>query len=89
MAKRAYQEWLEAVPSDRILWGADAKDAESIYGATELTRECIAEALTEKVERGELLEAHANRIGRQIMRENALKLFPRLKRMLWRKDDTP
>ena len=84
MAKRAYQEWLDAVPSDRIMWGADTVDAEGIYGATEFTRQCLAEALAEKVQRGELREEDANRIGRQIMRENALKLFPRLNRMLWR-----
>ena len=84
MARRAYQEWLEAVPSDRIMWGADTVNAEGIYAATEFTRRCVAEALAEKVERGELREEHANRIGRQIMRDNALKLFPRLKRRLWR-----
>ena len=84
MAKRAYQEWLEAVPSDRIMWGADTVDAEGIYAATETTRQCLAEALTEKVQRGELRESHAIRIGRQIMRDNALKLFPKLKRMLWK-----
>lgn len=84
IARRAYQEWLDVVPSDRILWGADAVDAESIYAATEFTRQCLAEALAEKVERGELQERHAIRIGHQIMRENALKLFPKLNRMLWR-----
>jgi len=89
MAKRAYQEWLEAVPSDRIMWGADTVDAEGIYAATEFTRQCLAEALAEKVERDELIENHANRIGRQILRENALKLFPKLNRMLWREDSEP
>ncbi|MGE0379136.1 MAG: amidohydrolase family protein, partial [Planctomycetaceae bacterium] len=84
MAKRAYQEWLEAVPSDRIMWGADTVNAEGIYAAAEFTRRCVAEALAEKVERGELREDHAHRIGRQIMRDNALKLFPSLQRMLWR-----
>ena len=84
MAKRAYQEWLESFPSNRILWGGDTVDAEGIYAATEFTRQCLAEALSEKVARGELLEEHANRIGRQVMRDNALELFPRLRRMLWR-----
>ena len=59
MAKRAYQEWLEAMPSDRIMWGADTAQAEGIYAATEFTRQCLAEALAEKVERGELREEHA------------------------------
>lgn len=86
MAKRAYQEWLEMVPSDRIMWGADTVQAEGIYAATEFTRQCLAEALAEKVDRGELNEQQAAHIGRQIMRDNALKLFPRLRRQLWRQD---
>jgi predicted TIM-barrel fold metal-dependent hydrolase len=86
MAKRAYQEWLEIVPADRIMWGADTVQAEGIYAATEFTRQCLAEALAEKVERGELREEHARQIGRQILRDNALKLFPKLRRQLWRKD---
>ena len=88
MAKRAYHEWLEVMPSDRIMWGADCNHAEGIYGATEFTRRCLAEVLTEKVERGDLLEEHAQRIGRQILRENALALFPELKDRLW-KDKGP
>jgi predicted TIM-barrel fold metal-dependent hydrolase len=84
MAKRAYQEFLEIMPSNRILWGADTVQAEGIYAATEFTRQCLAEALAEKVERGELREDHAARIGRQVMRDNALELFPKLKRQLWR-----
>jgi hypothetical protein len=88
MAKRAYQEWLEVMPSDRIMWGADTTNAEGIYAATVWTRQCLSEALAEKVDRGELREEHAIRIGRQIMRENALKLFPKLKRFLWREAST-
>jgi uncharacterized protein len=84
MGKRAYQEWLEVMPSNRIMWGADAHHAEGIYAATEFTRRCLAEALAEKVERGELREEHALRIGRQIMRDNALEIFPSLKSKLWR-----
>jgi predicted TIM-barrel fold metal-dependent hydrolase len=80
MAKRAYQEWLEVMPSNRIMWGADTVQAEGIYAATEFTRMCLAEALAEKVQRGELREEHAARIGRQILRDNALELFPKLRR---------
>lgn len=82
MARRAYQEWLDIVPSNRIMWGADCATAEAIYGATQFTRQCLAEALAEKVDRGELDEADALRIGRQILRENALELFPKLRRRL-------
>jgi len=83
MARRAYQEWLEVMPSDRIMWGADTVQAEGIYAATVWTRQCLAEALAEKAERGELREEQALTIGRQILRENALKLFPTLRRQLW------
>ncbi len=82
MARRAYQEWLDAMPSDRIMWGADTLNAEGIYGATVYTRECLTEALAEKVDRGELREDHAQRIATQILRENALKLFPKLRAAL-------
>ena len=84
MARRAYQEWLEVMPSTRIMWGADTTQAEGIYAATVWTRQCLSEALAEKVERRELLEKDALRIGRQILRENALALFPKLKRQLWK-----
>jgi predicted TIM-barrel fold metal-dependent hydrolase len=83
-AKRAYHEWLEVMPSSRIMWGADCNHAEGIYGATEFTRRCVAEVLAEKVERGDLGEDHALRIGRQILRDNALELFPQLRERLWK-----
>ena len=83
-AKRAYHEWIEALPADRIMWGADCNHPEGIYGATELTRRCIAEVLSEKVERGDLREEHALQIGRNILRENALTLFPQLRERLWK-----
>mgnify|MGYP000916174246 CR=1 FL=1 len=79
MARRAFHEWLEVMPADRILWGADCNHAEGIYGATVVTREVIAEVLAEKVERGDLTEEHAVRIGRQVLRENALALFPTIR----------
>jgi hypothetical protein len=84
MAKRAYHEWLEVMPSNRIMWGADDTTAEGIYGATETTRRCLAEVLTEKVTAGDLKEEHALRISKQILRDNALELFPQLKDRLWK-----
>ena len=83
-AKRAFHEWLEVMPSDRIMWGADCNHAEGIYGATEFTRRCVAEVLAEKIDRGDLREDDALRIGRQILRDNALALFPQLKDKLWK-----
>lgn len=79
MARRALHEWLEVMPSNRIMWGADCNHAEGIYGATVVMRRAIAEVLAEKVARGDLVEEHALRIGRQLLRDNALALFPQLK----------
>ena len=89
MAKRAFHEWLEVMPSNRIMWGADANHAEGIYGATELTRRCLAEVLAEKVDRGDLREEHALRIGRQILRDNALASSPSSERKLWKHKGVP
>jgi hypothetical protein len=83
-ARRAFHEWLDVMPSNRIMWGADCTHAEGIYGATEMTRRCLAEVLAERVDRGELAEEDARRIGRQVLRDNALALFPQLKERLWK-----
>jgi hypothetical protein len=77
------------MPSDRILWGADGNHAEGIYGATVATRTALAEVLAEKVDRADLTEEDATRIGRQILRENALALFPSLKGRLWKSGAAP
>jgi len=82
MAERAYHEWLDVMPSDRIMWGSDDRTAEGIYGATEFTRRCLAGVLAEKVDNGDISDEVARGIGKQIVRDNALKLFPQLKARL-------
>jgi len=82
VAKRAYHEWLDVVPSNRIMWGTDTLHAEGLYGAAVFTRECLAEVLAERIDRGEVSEEDAQRIGRQVLRENALEAFPRLRRRI-------
>lgn len=84
MAKRAFHEWLDVIPSNRLMWGADCNHAEGIYGATEMTRRVLAEVLAERVDRGDLQLEDAQHIGRQILRDNALAMFPALKARLWK-----
>jgi predicted TIM-barrel fold metal-dependent hydrolase len=81
-AKRAFHEWLDLIPTNRIMWGSDSKSAEEIYGAAKLMRTCWAEVLAERVDRGDLSEQQAQRIGKQVLRENALEMFPELKERL-------
>jgi len=66
------------------LSGADTVQAEGIYAATVWNRQCLSEAVAEKVDRGELREEQAIYICRQILRETALKLLPTMNRQLWR-----
>lgn len=85
MAKRAYHEWLDVIPANRIMWGSDTLHAEGLYGATETTRQCLAEVLAERVTRRQVLEAGARHIGEQILRESALLAFPRLRQHVARR----
>jgi predicted TIM-barrel fold metal-dependent hydrolase len=80
MAKRAYKEWLDMFSSNRIMWGSDMNTIEGTYSMGVYTRRCIAEALAEKVVAKELREEDARRIARQILRENALAMFPSLRK---------
>jgi predicted TIM-barrel fold metal-dependent hydrolase len=81
-ARQAFQEWLDLIPTNRIMWGSDSKSAEEIYGAAKLMRACWAEVLAERVQHGDLNEQQAQRIGRQVLRENALEMFPQLRERL-------
>jgi predicted TIM-barrel fold metal-dependent hydrolase len=83
-AKRAFNEWLDLFATNRIMWGSDSKSAEEIYAGAELMRRCWAEVLAERVDQGDLSEQEARHIGRQVLRENALEMFPQLKKRLWK-----
>jgi uncharacterized protein len=85
-ARSAFGEWLEVMPSSHLTWGGDDSSAEGIYGETELVRHCWAEVLAEKVDREELAEDDARRIAKQIMRDNALELYPRMRSRAERRD---
>ena len=89
LAKRAFHESARSHAFKQDHVGPDCQHAEGIYGATVFTRQCLAEVLAEKVDRGDLLEADAKRIGRQILRENALELFPQLRARLWKSVGKP
>jgi len=78
VAKRALREWLECIPANHILWGGDSVHPEGVYASTVRTRRCLADALAEKVLRGEVSEPQAIDIGRKILRDNARALYSRL-----------
>lgn len=78
-ARRTLSEWIEVVPSDRILWGGDAWSPEALYGSTRMARDVVAEVLSQKVEEGYLSMAEAVELGKRIFRDNALALFRRIR----------
>lgn len=59
MTRRALHEWLDLIPSTRIMWGADCNHPEGIYGATEMSRRTLAEVLAQRMDRGDLREEDA------------------------------
>ena len=72
------------MPSNQLIWCADAHHDGGICGATGFMHRCLGEALAGKVERGELRETAALHIGQHVLRDHTLELFPRLKDRLWK-----
>ncbi|MFC1562803.1 amidohydrolase family protein [candidate division KSB1 bacterium] len=75
-SKRYLEEWLETVPSNKILaYGGDYLFVEGAYGHAVMAREIVAEVLTKKVEEGYFSEKEAITIAKRILRDNAIELF--------------
>ncbi len=75
-AKRYLHEWIETVPSNKILaFGGDFSVVECVYAHSVMARKIVADVLVEKVESGYLLEQEAIDIASRILRENALEVF--------------
>ncbi|HVR86165.1 MAG TPA: hypothetical protein VMU54_17720 [Planctomycetota bacterium] len=67
------------------MFGADSGVPEEIYASVIVMRHRLAEVLAEKVEADEIDEDYGLKIGSQILRENALKLFPQLRSRRWKR----
>jgi predicted TIM-barrel fold metal-dependent hydrolase len=75
-SKRWLEEWLETVPSNKILaFGGDFIIVEGAYGHAKMARENVAEVLAKKVDEGYFSEDEATVIAKRILRDNALELF--------------
>ncbi len=76
-ARRALDVWIETVPLNKILgFGGDYRFPELTYAHARMARQNIAQVLAGKVEAGLFDEAEAAGIGRMLLRDNALSLFP-------------
>lgn len=75
-SKRWLDEWLETVPSNKILaYGGDFIIVEGAYGHAKMARENVTEVLARKVNEGYFSEEEAVKIAKRILRDNALELF--------------
>ena len=69
-------EMLSLAPSSKLLYGSDLGSLPELFGlCAEWTRASLGEALEFQIERNELTVAEGREIGRQILSENATKLY--------------
>jgi uncharacterized protein len=73
--KRILGDWLEIMPWDKFMFGADGDFVENTYGMVITARELISEVLAEKVQNGFISINTAIEIGNGILRDNAKKLY--------------
>lgn len=73
--KRILSDWLEIMPWDKFMYGADCCVVEETYGTILTVRELISEVLAEKVQNGFTDIDTAIEIGKGILRNNAKKLY--------------
>ena len=66
---------LDCVPYNKIFWGGDATLIEEATGALEVTKDVVAEVLTDRIQRGVMDEDMADNVAQAIFRGNAIRVF--------------
>lgn len=75
-SRQSLSEWIDLVPGDRILgFGSDVHHPEMIYGHLLMARSCIADVLSEKVERDFISEEVAIDLLHKLLRKNPMELY--------------
>lgn len=75
-SRQSLSEWIDLVPGDRILgFGSDVHFPEFVYGHLMMARSCIADILSEKVNRDFISEEVAIDLVNKMLRENAVELY--------------
>jgi hypothetical protein len=76
LSRRALSEYLDTVPSNKILaFGGDYFYAELTYAHAKMARKVVAQVLAAKVEEGFCSETEAMELGRRLLYDNAAALF--------------
>ena len=74
-AIRTFNEMLDCVPYNKILYGADCHFIEEALGSIQFGKEVVVEVLADRISRGSMSEEMALDIIKRIFRENAIELF--------------
>ena len=74
-AVTTFNELLDCVPYNKILWGGDCQFIEESVGSLEFGKQVICEVLANRVTSGQITEETAKKIISAVLRENAIKLF--------------
>ena len=70
-----FNEMLDCVPYNKVLWGGDCHFIEETVGSLEFGKQVVCEVLSKRVESGDMNEVFAKEIINAVFRENAIKLF--------------
>ncbi len=71
LARRCLTEWLELVPANKMMHGADVNTAEEVYAVTKRVRMLLGDVLGEMVKSGHIKQNQAVAIARGILHDNA------------------
>lgn len=74
-AVQALDEIFDTVPYNKLFWGGDCAFIEETTGSLEYGKEVVAEVLAKRISRGLLTREVAEKMARDIFRENAIKVF--------------
>jgi hypothetical protein len=70
-----FNEMLDCVPYNKILWGGDCQLIEETVGSLEFGKQVICEVLAARVSNGQMDKETAKKIISAILRENAIRIF--------------
>ena len=70
-----FNEMLDCVPYNKILWGGDCQLIEETVGSLEFGKQVVCEVLANRISSGQMDEATAKKIITAIFRENAIRIY--------------
>ncbi len=76
ITKKYLSEWIEMVPQNKILWGADSfRVLEGVVGQVGYFKKILSDVLADKIAQGYFDEEFALEFARKILYKNAQKFF--------------